>query len=77
MTGIYTSMKFGPDVGEVYENVGGGMYRCLMIGDGSALMRNVLSGWTFIAHGLGVYADGRIDWDYSTDGKFMMEDKPW
>ena len=28
------------------------------------------SGWTFKAHGLGMYSDGRIDWDYSTGGRF-------
>lgn len=33
-------------------------------------MVNVLSGWSFLAHGVGIYPDGRIDWDYSTDGRF-------
>ena len=33
-------------------------------------MVNVRSGWSFLAHGVGIYPDGRIDWDYSTDGRF-------
>ena len=62
---------FQPEVGEIYENEGGGRFECLRIYyDGKALMRNVVSDWTFVAHGCGVYPDGRIDWDYSTDGGF-------
>ena len=26
--------------------------------------------WHFRAHGVGIYPDGRIDWDYSTAGQF-------
>ena len=31
---------------------------------------NVKSGWSFIAHGVNMYEDGSIDWDFSTDGYF-------
>lgn len=65
---------FTPKTGEVYENQGGGTYRCLWGRTGAgcreAKMQNVKSGWTFIAHGCGIYEDGRIDWDYSTGGHF-------
>ena len=33
-------------------------------------MKNIKSGWTFMAHGIGIYIDSRIDWDYSTGGRF-------
>lgn len=32
---------------------------------------NTLSGWSFIAHGVNIYEDGTIDWDFSTDGHFV------
>ena len=62
---------FQPEVGEIYENEGGGRFECMRsYHDHMARMRNVASDWTFVAHGCGVYPDGRIDWDYSTDGSF-------
>lgn len=36
----------------------------------NAVMRNILSGWTFTAHGVNMYEDGTIDWDFSTNGRF-------
>ena len=45
-------------------------FRCLRAFDRDAVLQNLTSGWTFLAHGCGVYEDGRIDWDYSTDGHF-------
>lgn len=66
--------KFTPIAGEVYRNQGGGTFRCLSSGKGlpagEATMQNVASGWTFDAHGCGIYDDGTIDWDYSTNGLF-------
>lgn len=38
------------------------------------LMRNIATGWTLKAHGCGVYPDGTIDWDYSTNGYFANEE---
>lgn len=63
---------FQPEVGRLYENESGGIFRCLRIDayGQTATMRNERSGWTFEAHGIGIYKDGRIDWDYSTDGYF-------
>lgn len=66
--------KFTPAEGEQYKNAGGGTFRCLSSGKGlpagEATMQNVASGWTFEAHGCGIYDDGTIDWDYSTGGCF-------
>lgn len=67
--------SFNPVKGTVYENQGGGVFRCLKAQGYSnghaATMQNVASGWTFQAHGIGIYEDGRIDWDYSTGGTFQ------
>ena len=67
-----TRKPFNPQHGVVYENEGGGMYECTSFSNDhhSALFRNVKSGWHFQAHGIGVYEDGKIDWDYSTGGSF-------
>ena len=66
--------RFDPVKGEVYENEGGGIFRCLKApryaNGHAATMQNIRSGWTFKAHNVGIYKDGRIDWDYSTDGYF-------
>lgn len=39
--------------------------------DNSAIMVNMKSGWQCMAHGIGMYDDGTIDWDYSTGGRFV------
>lgn len=63
--------KFNPEQFRSYKNSGGGEYVCLRSdGDGNAIMKNVASRWTFIAHGCGIYPDGTIDWDHSTGGYF-------
>ncbi len=74
---------FSPEVGQIYSlaSESGGEFYCERLQHGSAFtawMVNVRSGWRFLAHGVGIYPDGRIDWDYSTDGrftKFMEEAK--
>lgn len=65
--------KFTPRQGDTYRNRGGGSFRCLRscaMHIHSAVMQNAASGWTFTAHGCGIYEDGTIDWDYSTGGRF-------
>ena len=67
----YNSRRpFFPTRGKTYENEGGGTYVCLGAHGGVCTMANVRSGWTFLAHGVGIYEDGKIDWDYSTAGSF-------
>ena len=62
---------FEPHSGETYLNINGITYLCKCgRGLGEAVMQNPRSGWTFIAKGIGMYADGRIDWDHSTGGAF-------
>lgn len=62
---------FTPARGTEYVNEGGGTYRCVGSGSSRAsTMMNVKSGWMFTAHGIGIYEDGKIDWDYSTGGRF-------
>ena len=64
--------KFVPSIDRVYENAGGGSYRCQgPIGDScDAWMQNTASGWTLLAHGIVRYEDGTIEWDWSTRGHF-------
>lgn len=64
--------SFIPEPGKTYHNQGGGDFKCLGKPDqvGSVPMENVLSGWILNAHGVGIYNDGSIDWDYSTGGYF-------
>lgn len=64
---------FKPAPGVIFENAGGGKFLCIKVWDSfnnCAWFTNVKSGWTFLAHGCGLYPDGSIDWDYSTDGFF-------
>lgn len=66
-----TRINFTPSIGQVYANKGGGTYECIKINsNGLPTMRNVASGWTLTAHGIAIYDDGMIDWDFSTNGRF-------
>lgn len=40
----------------------------------TALVRSTITGWTMIIHGINVYSDGTIDWDFSTDGHWTEKD---
>ena len=70
--------KFVPSIDRVYENAGGGSYRCQgPIGDScDAWMQNTASGWTLLAHGIVRYEDGTIEWDWSTRGHFETIREP-
>ena len=71
-----TRKSFTPGIGEVYALYGGKgqKYRVLGIeGMATAKLQGVTSYWTFIAHGIGRYDDGSIDWDFSTGGYFTKE----
>lgn len=63
---------FTPQPGTGYRNQGGGIFDCIAATDESDvfIMRNRASGWTLNAHGVGIYDDDSIDWNYSTDGHF-------
>ena len=66
---------FTPQPGALYINHGGGKYKCIGTPDqtGAVPMMNALSGWILNAHGVGIYDDDSIDWDYSTGGHFKDE----
>ena len=65
------TVPFLPEIGKVYENHGGGTFRCLSLKGGcTAVMQNVKSGWTFTAHDIVRYGDDTIEWGYSTGGRF-------
>lgn len=71
-----TRAPFSPEPGKIYElaSPSGGKFYCESRPSFSmfdAWLINVRSGWYFLAHGVGIYPDGRIDWDYSTAGRFM------
>lgn len=68
---IAQSTPFQPEENAVYRNAGGGEYLCTSAyGTTEAHMVNIVSGWSFLAHGCRRYPDGSIEWDYSTDGGF-------
>lgn len=66
-------VKLYPEVGRHYVDPRRmSRYVCLYVDtDGTAILQNVASKWTFKAHGLGMYEDGSVDWDYSTGGHFV------
>ena len=63
--------KFSPEVGTIYQNHGGGTFKCLQVYGYNAKFRNIKSGWTFYAHECHKYTDGSIDWNWSTGGSFQ------
>ncbi len=75
------STRITPEVDKIYENKGGGTFKCLSIDEEmslssngvsgkSAVMQNVTTGWTLLAHGVNLYENGKIDWEFSTQGRF-------
>ena len=44
--------------------------RALSLGDHVAYMERVKDGWSLTAHGVIQYADGAIEWNYSTGEHF-------
>jgi len=62
--------------GEIYQNRYGGQFYC-MTGGEAPILQNIASGWTLVAHGVTVYEDGTIEWDYSTSGRFEEPVRPW
>lgn len=69
--------RFMPQPGYVYRNRASwydgkaSVFRCLAAhADGTALLANMYSGWTFLAHDIVRYDDGSIEWGYSTGGHF-------
>lgn len=60
---------FEPILGSVYRNRNGSDYLCKEIHTGGAVvMERVSDGWQLEAHGLKIYPNGEIEWDYSSGG---------
>lgn len=58
-----------PQEGEIYHNRCGSDYLCKSsYGTLGARMVRIPDGWTCKAHGVRQYADGTIEWDFSTEG---------
>lgn len=41
----------------------------------AARLRSTVTGFTLTAHGVNMYEDGSIDWDFSTNGYFTDRDE--
>jgi hypothetical protein len=54
-------------VGETYMRTSGAEVECLAFKQGAtlAIIRMLISGWTVLVHGPGMYVDELIDWNYS------------
>lgn len=58
--------------GCTYTNRNGNDYLCKSIPDeNSAVMERLTDGWTLTAHGIQMYGNGTIEWDYSTGGRWI------
>jgi len=75
-----------PVIGEIYRNRNGSEYLCtgncsylseeqelrsLNLGEHIAYLERVKDGWTLSAHGVILYEDGTIEWNFSTGGHFI------
>lgn len=63
-----TRKPFIPEYGQIYEHINGVHYECIDFAPSEkrARFRNVKTLWMKIGHNIGIYEDGRIDWEYST-----------
>lgn len=71
-------LPFTPEPGRSYKLPYGGVFRCLRVVDKyqrNAVMQNVLSGWTILAHHIYKDEKGMISWDYSSQGHFLAIEK--
>ena len=68
-----------PKIGEIYRNRNGADYRCVGFDHESAILENVETGWTLVAHGVQQYEDGTIEWNISGKGHFAGQRpvEPW
>lgn len=65
------SEKITLEAGKTYRNKGGSRFRCMSVNrDGSAVVCNIESGWTCIAHNTAQFPTGEIEWGHSTNGRF-------
>ncbi len=66
-------MRASLEVGRVYRNRNDRDYLCKAVDEfGTAVMERVSDGWTLRAHGVCMYPDGTIEWDYSGGGHWPV-----
>lgn len=58
--------RFWPRSGVIYKNHGGGRFLCTRADRDNGNFVNMETGKAFLAHKVHTYADGSIDWDYTT-----------
>ena len=61
--------KMEVHTGALYDNISGGTFRAYSDGS-TAMLSNISSGWTFVAHEIQLYDNGKIEWAYSTGGHY-------
>lgn len=66
-----------PEEGVIYENRNGWRYLCVAAPgpqdtSDAATLQRVTDGWTLKVHNVYLYPDGRIEWDFSTDGHWEV-----
>lgn len=65
------SRNYALATGKVYTNRNGSDYLCKAIREpGCYIMERTKDGWTLEAHIITMYADGTIEWDFSTNGRW-------
>ena len=63
--------------GRIYRNRNGSDFVCRAVNENEdALMERVTDGWTLTAHGIAIFSNGTIEWDYSTGGHWGRERRP-
>lgn len=62
------------EVGNIYRNRNGKWYLCKSVAGENATMERITDHWTLVAHGIRLYEDGTIEWNYSTGGHWKKED---
>ena len=66
---------FCPDYGEFYQALNGQVFECVDPAPkiSGTILQNVKTGWRFVAKGVGIYENGKIDWDYSQSGHYVTK----
>lgn len=57
-------------IGRIYTNRNGNEYLCIGHSENGSIMERTKDSWTLTAHGITIYNDGTIEWDYSTGGRW-------
>ena len=64
---------FNLEIGKKYKNHNGSEYVCRANYSHSTVLERIKDSWTLEAHGICIYDDGTIEWDYSTGGHWVRD----